>query len=294
MDNTKDANKLKNNYLRYAEAAVRGILNYIGYGQDMGNTYTVNKGDSLWSIAKKFNITVEELKTANNLSSNLLSLGQQLVIPTKDTPPVTGDYSIYTVKSGDTLYKIAKDYNIDVNELIEYNNLATTSLSIGQQILIPTETVDNEYDTYTVKSGDTLYKIANQYGTTVMDIMNINNLSTNILTVGQKILIPKVTTEIPNGEMTYIVKSGDNLYAIARQFGVSVSELKAYNDLTSNILSIGQALKIPNTSQGITYVVKSGDNLYAIANQFNTTVDEIKRKNNLTSNLLNVGQILII
>ena len=294
LDNTKDANKLKNNYLRYAEAAVRGILNYIGYGQDMGNTYTVNKGDSLWSIAKKFNITVEELKTANNLSSNLLSLGQQLVIPTKDTPPATGDYSIYTVKSGDTLYKIAKDYNIDVNELIEYNNLATTSLSIGQQIFIPIETVDNEYDTYTVKSGDTLYKIANQYDTTVMDIMNINNLSTNILTIGQKILIPKVTTEIPNGEMTYIVKSGDNLYAIARQYGVSVSELKAYNDLTSNTLSIGQTLRIPNASQGITYVVKSGDNLYAIANQFNTTVDEIKRKNNLTSNLLNVGQILII
>lgn len=294
LDNTSDANKLKNNYLRYAEAAVRGVLNYIGYGTSEGNTYTVSKGDSLWSVAKKFNVTVEELKAANNLTSNLLNIGQQLVIPMEDQQPIPGEYTIYKVKVGDTLYKIANTYGINVNDLIEYNNLSNTNLSVGQQLLIPAVQEESEYDTYIVKAGDTLYKIANQYNTTTMELMNINNLSSNILSIGQNILIPKQTQQSPTTEIEYVVKSGDNLYDIANRYGISVSELKNYNNLTSNLLSIGQILRIPTANEGITYVVKSGDNLYSIANQYNTTVDEIKRKNNLSNNLLNVGQILII
>lgn len=292
LDNTADANKLKNNYQKYAEAAVRGILNYIGYGNDMGNTYTISKGDSLWSIARKFNITVEELKAANSLTSNLLTLGQVLMIPTQKEQPVPGEYTIYKVKSGDTLYKIANQYDIDVSYLIEYNNLSGSNLSIGQQLLIPVQQ-ENKYDTYIVKPGDTLYQIANRYNTDINELMKVNNLSTNILTIGQKILIPKIEQK-PIDEITYIVKSGDNLYDIAVRYGISVEELKNYNNLTSNLLSIGQTLKLPTAKEGITYVVKSGDNLYKIASEYNTTVDEIKRKNNLSSNLLNVGQILII
>jgi len=296
LDNAADANKLKNNYLRYAEAAVRGILNYIGYGDadTMGNTYTVSKGDSLWSVARRFGVTVEELKAANDLTSNLLTLGQVLIIPTKEEKPVPGEYTIYTVKSGDTLYKIANSYDIDVKDLIEYNNLSSTTLNIGKQLLIPVVEEDNEYDTYVVKSGDTLYQIANSNNISVNELMNLNNLSTNILTIGQKILIPKSVNEIPSYELTYTVKQGDNLYDIAARYGISVTELKNYNNLISNLLNVGQILKIPTATEGITYIVKSGDNLYNIANQYNTTVDEIKRKNNLTSNLLNIGQILII
>lgn len=295
LDNTADAAKLKANYLQYAEAVVRAVLNYIGYGDTTDNLYTVSKGDSLWSIAKKFDISVEELKAANSLTSNLLNIGQQLVIPTEEEQPVPGEYTIYIVKSGDTLYGIANQYDIDVNDLIEYNNLSGSSLSIGQQLFIPAPQEESEYDTYAVKSGDTLYQIANRYGTSVTELMNINNLSTNILTLGQRLLIPKTTNGTPsNNEITYVVKSGDNLYDIANKYGISVNELKNYNNLTSNLLSIGQTLRIPTASEGVTYVVKSGDNLYSIANQYGTTVDEIKRKNNLTSNLLNIGQILII
>jgi len=294
LDNTADANKLKNNYLTYAEAAVRGVLNYIGYeGLEEGN-YTVSKGDSLWSIAKKFNVSVEDLKAANNLTSNLLNIGQKLVIPNQEQP-MPGEYTIYTVKRGDSLYSIANTYDITVNDLIEYNNLSGTSLNIGQQLLIPTvETMESQYDTYTVKSGDTLYKIASLYNTSVNELMSINNLSTNILTLGQRLLVPKTISQPSTNEITYVVQSGDSLYQIANKYGISVNELKNYNNLTSNLLSIGQVLKIPTASEGITYVVQSGDNLYSIANEFNTSVDEIKRKNNLNSNLLNIGQILII
>ena len=90
------------------------------------------------------------------------------------------------------------------------------------------------------------------------------------------------------------MQSGDTLYSIARRYNTTPTEIKNLNNLTSNLLSLGQNLLIPSQASTTTYVVQSGDNLYSIARQYNTTIDEIKNKNNLTSNLLNVGQILII
>ena len=100
----------------------------------------MQKGDSLYSIANKFGVTVNELKSANNLTSNLLTIGQTLIIP-KTTPEVTppGEYIVYTVKSGDTLYKIANQYGVTVNDIVEFNQLPSTVLSINQQLLIPTK-----------------------------------------------------------------------------------------------------------------------------------------------------------
>lgn len=289
LDTEADANKLKNNYIDYAEAVVRAVLNYIGYTEGTENTYTVKKGDSLYSIAKKYNTSVEELKAANNLSSNLLTIGQVLVIPETEKQPE--DYTIYTVQKGDTLYGIANKYNTTVDKIVEYNNLPSTSLVIGQQILIPNVyTESNKYDTYIVEKGDSLYKIANEYDTTVTELMEINNLSSNLLSIGQKLLVPKKES---SNEFEYIVKAGDSLYSIANKYNTTVDKIKNLNNLSNNLLSIGQIIKLP-TQENNTYIVKSGDNLYSIANKYNTTVDEIKKKNNLTSNLLTIGQILII
>ena len=303
-----DKEQLKNFSDDYAEAVVRAVMEYLNlpYTPPEGeNVYVVQSGDSLWSIARKFDITVEELKAANNLTSNLLTIGKVLKIPTKEEPPVTGEYVVYTVKGGDTLYSIARQYNTTVDELLEFNNLGTTSLQIGQQILIPSkdaippvEQPSGDYLIYRVQSGDNLYAIARQYNTTVDELMRINNLSSILLSIGQELRIPVTETPGPTepspNYIDYIVKSGDNLYAIARRYNTTVQEIMTENNLTSNNLSIGQRLRIPVSSTPITYVVKSGDNLYTIARQYNTTVDEIKRKNNLTSNLLSIGQILII
>ena len=92
LDNARDANKLKNNWRRYADAVVDAVAQYIGVTSS-GTTYTVQSGDSLWNIAKKFNISVEELKAANNLSSNLLRVGQVLSIPGQDQSE-TGEYMV--------------------------------------------------------------------------------------------------------------------------------------------------------------------------------------------------------
>ena len=240
LDTEADANRLKNNYERYAEAVVRAVSEYIGLPSTQ-NTYTVKKGDSLWSIAKKYNTTVEQLKAANNLTSNLLNIGQVLKIPQTEVPVEPGDYTVYTVVSGDNLYNIARRYNLDVKDIVDYNNLSTTNLSIGQRLLIPTKTVPTPsegYQTYIVKKGDNLYSIANKYNTTVDEIKRKNNLTSNILSINQKLLIPSTKAN------TYTVKKGDNLYSIARNYNTTVDEIKRKNNLTSNILSIGQVLKI--------------------------------------------------
>lgn len=246
LDTASDAEQLKNNYQKYAAAVVDAVLEYIGYSELTDkNTYTVKSGDTLWSIAKKYNLTVNELKELNNLNSNLLSIGQVLIVSEISEP--TDNYITYVVKNGDTLYSIARNYNTTVNELITYNNLNSTALSIGQLLRIPTmqtiieeELPTSEYITYTVKSGDNLYSIARNYNTTVSELMNYNNLKTNLLSIGQLLRIP-INSQNNN---TYTVKSGDNLYSIAKKYNTTVDEIKRKNNLTSNLLSIGQQLII--------------------------------------------------
>ena len=202
------------------------------------NVYIVKKGDTLYSIAMANNTTVDELKKANNLTSNILSTGQLLKIPSALLPEST-----YTVKKGDSLYSIANKYNTTVEELKRINNLTSNTLSIGQVLKLPSDKVsdvDKEENTisYTVQKGDSLYSIARKYSTTIDKIKDLNNLTTNLLSIGQVLLIPTDT----NLETTYTVQKGDSLYSIAKKYNTTVDKLKQLNNLTSNLLSIGQIL----------------------------------------------------
>ena len=239
-----DVEQLKNDWEDLAEAVVRAVATYVGVpysgGSSTTNSYVVKSGDTLWSIAKKYGVSVDELKEKNNLTSNALSINQVLLIPTvlEEVPEEIGEY-------------------------------------------------------YTVVSGDTLYSIANKYGLTVDELKSLNHLSSNLLSIGQRLLVKPTTTSTT--EETYTVKKGDNLYQIALQFDTTVDALKTLNGLTSNLLSIGQVLKIPSSSSNeIVYTVVAGDNLYQIARRFGTTVAAIMSRNNLTNNLLSIGQKLII
>lgn len=239
---------------------------------------------------------VTQLKTKSDAFSEAVVRAVMLYLNKAYRPPVGMGY--YVVKSGDSLWSIAKQFNTTVDAIKQTNNLTTNSLTVGQTLKIPTVTVTpspSEYITYTVKSGDSLYSIAKAYNTTVDAIKNLNNLTSTSLSLNQVLKIPLATTTPPPSEyITYTVKSGDNLYSIARAYNTTVDAIMKLNNLTTTSLSLGQTLKIPTTSTALTYIVKSGDNLYSIAQKFNTSVESIKVKNNLSSNLLSLGQELII
>jgi len=270
--------------------------------------YTVEAGDSLYEIAKKYDTTADLIKEYNGLESNDLSIGQELRIPcyiedndNSDLP----EYVNYTVEAGDNLYDIAEKFGTTVDKIKKDNDLKSNTLTVGTVLIIDDkkkissieECYGLDFDvplssTYVVQSGDSLYSIAKKFGTTADKIKQLNNLNNNTLSVGQEIAIPSVALS----EVTiYKVQSGDNLYDLAKKFGTSVSELKDLNNLKSDSLSINQELKVPAVNIGeTTYTVKSGDSLYSIAKKFNTSVDSLKKKNGLGSTMLSIGQVLKI
>ena len=262
IDNEKDASKLKNNLDKYGEAVVKSIAEYIGYPytEPKDNEsipspyplpareyYTVQKGDTLYSISQKFNIPIDTLKQINNLKDNVLSIGQKLYLveATKDSNSKT-----YIVQRGDTLYAIARKYNIPLERLRIINNLTDNTLKIGQILIIEDSTdnadenkeqeevIDEKYMIYEVKKGDSLWKIANTYNISVPQLIEKNNLIDLTLKIGQKLLVPKIAEEV------YIVQKGDTLWSVAKKNNLSVDELKKINNLNQNLLSVGQLIKI--------------------------------------------------
>ena len=237
IDNPEDLARIQANYKEYVDAVVDAVIatangQTIPSGQG-GNYYTVKSGDSLWSIANKYNTTVNELKSLNNLSSDVLQIGQVLSVPSNSVS--VGN--TYTVKSGDSLWSIANKYNTTVSNLKSLNNLSSDVLQIGQVLNVPSNSV-SVGNTYTVKSGDSLWNIANRYGISVAELKSLNNLSSDVLQIGQVL-------NVPSSNNVYIVKSGDSLWSIANRYGTSVSELKSLNNLSSNSLTIGQELILP-------------------------------------------------
>lgn len=241
IDNDDDLSFLKDNYKELAEAVIKSVLEYkkIPYQEPdktVTDTYKVVSGDTLYSIAKKLDTTVGELNQLNNLDDNKLSVGQILKIPVKIVD--IGDTDIYQVKEGDTLYSIANKYNISVNELKAINGLDSDILSIGQILNVPSGL--SLVNTYIVTKGDTLYSVAKKFDTTIDEIKKLNNLSNNMLGIGQKLLIPIYE------DTTYVVTKGDTLYSIARKFNITVDELKRLNNLNNSNINPGQILIVRN------------------------------------------------
>lgn len=184
----KAVNELTGNILQPGQ--ILKLPNFITFNPDPNSVivYKINKGDSLYSIAQKYGVTVNDIINYNQLANTLLSVNQQLLIPINPTTEIGKEPNInYIVKRGDTLYNIAKRYNITPKELMDYNNLSSSLLNIGDTILIPQ---NEQYINYFVKTNDTLESIANRFNTTVDEIMRINYLNTPDVKIGQLLLIP--------------------------------------------------------------------------------------------------------
>lgn len=259
IDNIKDQNKLLNYLDDYAEAVVKSIAEYTNTPYLEPNTseqYTVQRGDTLYSISQKFNIPVNKLKEINNLNTNTILPGQILIIKETEIPPQP---TTYKVQKGDTLYSISQKFNTTVDEIKRLNNITSNNIYINQELYIPTSTstpsnplpippIDDdeneEYSEYIVQKGDSLWKISRNYNITVKELIELNNLTTTTLQIGDKLLVP-----INKIEKTYTVQRGDTLWSIAKENNVTVNELKEKNNLTTNLLSIGQKLIIPTKKE---------------------------------------------
>src|SRR5699024_8693670 len=253
---------------------------------------------------RKYKTSVSELKKLNHLKSDLIYVGQKLKVngssssklETKPTTPAPSTGSTYTVKSGDTLTHIAVKYGTSVSDLKKLNNLKSDLIYVGQKLKVngsssskpetkPTTPAPSTGSTYTVKSGDTLTYIARQYKTSVSELKKLNHLKSELIYVGQKLKVKgsssssKPTTPTTSTAATYTVKGGNTLSHIARQYKTSVSELKKLNHLKSDLIFVGQKLKVkgssssskpttPTPSTAATYTVKGGDTLSHIARQY--------------------------
>ncbi|OLO38941.1 hypothetical protein BTR23_10365 [Alkalihalophilus pseudofirmus] len=293
-------------------------------------TYTVIAGDSLSVIAQRFSTTTDAIRSINQLSSDTIRVGQALTIPTgsgaTSSPQIQIIDSVYTVVAGDSLSVIAQRFGTTVNSLRSSNNLSSDVLQIGQRLVIPNGNTNltppaqpaptpnqEAISTYTVVSGDSLSVIAQRFGTTVNALRTTNNLSTDVLRIGQTLTIPSgngATAQpapTPNQEATstYTVVSGDSLSVIAQRFGTTVNALRTTNNLSTDVLRIGQTLTIPSgngtTAQPapqerttFTYRVVAGDNLSVIASRHGVTVNAIRTANALRTDVLQVGQTLTI
>lgn len=167
-------------------------------------------------------------------------------IKNPETPDNTQEYIYIKVRRGDTLSQIARDYNTNVEQIVELNNIPNPNLIYINQILkIPTNVIgeNNNYIEYVVRKGDTLSQIAKEYGSTVTAIVNLNDIANpNLIYIGQKIKIPN--KKFSNCE-TYIIQYGDTLTAIARRFGTTAGNIAKTNGIKNiNIIYAGEEIKI--------------------------------------------------
>lgn len=244
------------------------------------SSYKVKSGDTLWSIAQKHNISVAQLKSLNNLKNDIIKPEQVI--------------------------KVADDEQVKAS----HENKATPNLH--------NNTKSESSSTYTVKNGDTLSKIAHKHNMSIDKLMTLNNMDSTLIFPGNVLSV--IESDVPNNhtnndekqnqsQVTYTVKAGDTLAKIAKRYGVSVTNLKQWNNLNSDLIRTGQKLNVQANNNETTidkgnstesnnnqtsYIVKSGDTLTRIANNFNITVQNIKTWNNLSNDTLYVGQKLAI
>lgn len=253
-------------------------------------SYKVKSGDSLWTIAKKYGLSISELKSINKLTNDIIYPNQVLQTgkpaqnstPSKKSPkkePVKSNQpntaSTYTIKSGDSLSGIAAKYSMSIKKLMDLNNLTTTLIYPGQKLKV---------------SGSTSSGNASASKPSAPPVSKSDKTSSS-------------------ASGTYTVKSGDSLSLIASRYGVTVANLKSWNSLRSDMIYVGQKLSIkgastpksnsgtgtsPSSNSSGFYIVKSGDSLSLIAKRHGVTVANLKAWNSLRSDMIHVGQKLSI
>jgi len=323
-------------------------------------SYTVQSGDTLYSIAHAHHTTIKELLEVNRLERNaVIKVGQTLNVPqntyfpqkrsTDETPATQSVESSsadklvdYTVQSGDTFYTIARKHHTSIRELLEANQMdRNTVIKVGQHLRVPTDTYPPKATLarktlpktprkanvrtstvategkgiYVVKSGDTLFSIARKNHILLGKLMKLNNIGLGTpLHAGQVLRVsgqqsyvadvvpttkPAAPKKLPVGAMpSYTVKKGDTLWGIARDHHLTLAQIRKLNKMkktdrihTGMVLAVGKPIQAPRK----TYTVKKGDTLWLIAKKHGMTTQELRKLNGLQrKDTIHTGMVLAL
>lgn len=248
--------------------------------QAAGQSHTVQQGETLFSISRLYDVTVGDLRRWNRLQSDELDPGQELLVG----PPRNDDSVVHTVEAGQTLFAVSRLYDVTIAEIQSWNDLEGTQLSEGQELIIfqdqqdersapedistppddtePRESIIRDREGtrgttyYTVRSGDTLTRIARMHDMTVEQLRDLNNLQSDMLSIGQQLTVRDVQTapsiaesaeeSTPQGKfVNYRIESGESVEDLKERFMMSEDELAALNpDLNIETLQSGQRVTV--------------------------------------------------
>ncbi len=289
-------------------------------------TYPVMRGDTLFFIAQRYGTTVSAILALNPqiINPNLIFPGELICMPTRPPfppgPCPTGTFQ-YTVQRGDTLFFIAQRYGTNVSAILAFNPQITNPNLIieGQVICVPSTppappVCPADAFSYPIAQGDTLFLIAQRFGTTVSAILSLNPQITNpnVVFPGQVICVPARVTAPPAppecgpNAFAYLVQRGDTLFTIAITYGTTVPQILNINPQITNpdLIFPGQIICVPATpplpgecpEASFPYAVRAGDTLFVLAILFGTTVEAILEINpQITNpNLVFAGQIICL
>ncbi|MDA0203734.1 MAG: LysM peptidoglycan-binding domain-containing protein [Acidobacteria bacterium] len=305
--------------------------------------HEIGEGETGASLAKQFGADEAELLAVNGLEAGAeLEPGMRLTIPATNTK-LTSYRSAgsaggllqdgsgrYRIANGDTLGGIARRFGVSVTQLRSWNGLPNNRIRAGRYLIVNANGGTSASagaapdGSYHVRSGDTLGKIAQRFGTTVSRLRAWNSLSSTRINVGQSLRVPSVggsaasrsTRAGADRQATpssgrYQIRSGDTLGAIADRFGVSITDLRNWNNIRGNRIIAGDTLVVgsggssstssatttaaaPASGSAIRYRIRSGDNLAVIAKRHGVSIDDLRKWNGLRGSTIQAGKTLIV
>jgi len=305
--------------------------------------HTISRGENLGLIATQYGVSIAAIKEWNNLNNNKIVAGKKLKIYTDESyAPISTDvtskntkgnlYS-YKVRKGDSLSEIAERYHVSISELKKWNGLKSNKITSGQTLKVytnetttslveSTSSPKNNVSYHKIKQGETIGSIAELYKVSAANIREWNNISGNKIIAGTTIKIysdasPKVVsnnvsqkTELTSESINHQIQSGETIIAISELYGVSVDDIKRWNNLSSSKIIAGKTLIIYSNSNGTHKVsnttvtqktvksevhkVKKGETLGGIAEKYQVSISSIQQLNNINGNKIKAGQELKI
>lgn len=227
-------------------------------------THTVKQGETIESIAKKYQVSTSDIYALNPDAKRKLAIDSVLIIPnaaglssdiTTETKELVG-YKSHKVKRKETLYSISKEYNVAIEDIKKHNKrLYSENLRKGDDIRIPQYKSfvskvrpDSALKTYTVQPKEGKWRVAYKFGITVAELEAMNPNMNDVLQPGDQVYVPKTSDEkvVDDNYNYYTVQKSEGFYRLKVKLGLTQEELEALNpELKTDGLKVGMVLKVP-------------------------------------------------